>query len=194
VVLALLLLVGAACLARASGGSLTALSTVRLRGTRLVAFAVVAQLLGVGLARLTGVSGFYPAGLVVSALAALAFCARNLRVVGLPLVTTGLVLNALVVVANGSMPVSATAAARAGVSIRQIASGEDPRHSVARAATTWRILGDVIPVPLPVRPEVVSPGDMLVAAGLAELVFLGMRRRPRRDSPNRRDPAAVALS
>ena len=32
----------------------------------------------------------------------------------------------------------------------------------------------MIPVPLPLRPEVVSAGDVLVAAGLGQLVLLGM--------------------
>ena len=37
------------------------------------------------------------------------------------------------------------------------------------------LLGDVVPVLLPLRPEVVSPGDVLVASGLAQLVVVGMR-------------------
>jgi hypothetical protein len=36
-----------------------------------------------------------------------------------------------------------------------------------------------------------SPGDILIAAGLGELVLLGMR--PRRRQPARRNPTAVAL-
>ena len=62
--------------------------------------------------------------------------------------------------------------------------------------TTLRWLGDVIPVPLPVRPEVVSPGDVLIAAGLGEFVLLGMRPRRRPSSPVRRnaDCRSVALT
>jgi hypothetical protein len=127
--LALILLVGAAGIAVASGGSVAALGELRLRGTRLVVFAAIFQLLGGGLARLTNASGFYAAGLALSALAALAFCVRNVRIAGLPLVTLGLVANALVVVVNGTMPVSAAAARRANVPIAAIAAGTDPRHS-----------------------------------------------------------------
>jgi hypothetical protein len=48
---------------------------------------------------------------------------------------------------------------------------------MAGPSTLLRDLGDVIPVPLPVRPEVASPGDVLIVAGLAEFVFIGMRPR-----------------
>lgn len=192
--LALILLVGASGVAVVTGGSVAALSDLPLRGSRLVVFAVIGQLLGIGLASLTNLPGFYPVGLAVSALAALAFCVRNLRLAGVPLVTLGLIANALVVSFNGTMPVSVVAAARANVPIHEIAAGDDARHSIAGSGTTWRELGDVIPVPLPWRPEVVSPGDVLVAAGLGELVLLGMRPRRRRGRPARRTPTAVALS
>lgn len=191
--LALLLVVGATALALATGGSVAGLAKLRFRGSRLVVFAVVAQLLGEALARATNLSGFYAAGLAISALAALAFCARNRRIAGVPLVAVGLLLNAVVVSANGSMPVSAAAAARAGVATGEIVAGDDARHSMAGPGTTWRRLADVIPVPLPLHPEVSSPGDLFVAAGLGELVFLGMRPPRRRATTKRRTPTAVAL-
>ena len=58
-----------------------------------------------------------------------------------------------------------------------VPSRSDARHEIAGIGTRLRWLGDIVPVPLPVRPEVVSPGDVLVAAGLAELVVLGMLGR-----------------
>jgi hypothetical protein len=135
------------------------------------------------LAATTDHSNFYLAGLAVSAAAALVFCLTNLGLPGVPLITLGLVANALVVGLNGAMPVSIFAASRADVSITSIAAGNDPRHTIAGYGVTWRSLGDVIPVPLPVRPEVASPGDILVVAGLGELIVLGMRRR--------RDPVRI---
>jgi hypothetical protein len=196
VALALILLVGAAALALATGGSWSAFAGLPIRGARPVLIAVLAQLLGSGLARLTDLHGFYPVGLAISALAALAFCLRNIRLAGVPLITVGLAVNALVVVVNGAMPVSTDAAARARVSVAPIASGDDIRHSIAGAGTTLRPFGDVIPLPLPWRPEVVSPGDALIAAGLGELVLLGMRRRRAADEPRpaAKAPSAVALS
>jgi hypothetical protein len=203
VALALILVVCAAALAVAFGGTLSRLSELTLRARWLVVVAVLAQLAGGVLAIETNDHGFYPTGLAVSALAALAFCARNARIAGVPLVTLGLLGNALVVTLNGAMPVSEFAAARAGVPIASIAAGGDARHSIADPGTTARWLGDVVPVPLPWHPEVVSPGDALIAAGLGELVLLGMgprRRRTGRSSSGSssdsspREPTAVALS
>jgi hypothetical protein len=197
VALAIIVLVGAAALAVALGGSWTSFATLRVHSVGLVVIAVLAQLLGSGLARLTDMTGFYAAGLAVSALAALGFCLRNLQIAGVPLLTIGLVLNAFVVLLNGAMPVSIVAAARANVGIVDIAAGNDARHEIAGRGTTLRSLGDDIPVPLPLRPEVVSPGDTLIAAGIGELVLLGMR--PRRRAIRSADstasqPAAVALT
>src|SRR5439155_20104550 len=93
---------------------------------------------------------------------------------GITLISVGLLANAVVVAANGAMPVSIDAAYRARVGISAIASGSDARHQIAGTGTQLRWLGDVVPVPLPWRPEVVSAGDVLVAAGLAELVVLAM--------------------
>ncbi|MBV9484754.1 MAG: DUF5317 domain-containing protein [Frankiaceae bacterium] len=194
--LAVILLGGAAVLAGLLGGSWANFSALPIRSSRLVAVAVAAQVLGNLLSRLTGLHGFYPAGLALSALTALVFCARNLTVAGVPLITLGLLSNALVVAINGTMPVSIDAAARANISVAAIAAGDDARHEIAGRNTTLRRLGDVIPLPLPVQPEVVSPGDALIAAGIGELVFLGMRGRRRLSQPDaaRQEPAAVALS
>jgi Family of unknown function (DUF5317) len=191
VALALVVLVGAAGIALLRGGSWNALTTLPLKGRRLIVIAVAAQLVGSALARGTGAHGFYPTGLAISALAALGFCWRNRRIAGVALVTMGLISNALVVLVNGAMPVSISAAARAGVSVSSIAAGNDPRHEIAGPHTTLRALGDIIPVPFPRRPEVDSPGDVLIAAGLGELVLLGMRPRRRHPIEPSQVPAAA---
>jgi hypothetical protein len=175
--LAVLVLAGAGLLGFVLGGSVSSLATLPLRGRGLVVVAVVAQAAGGVAAWAADSSAAYAVGLTASALAALGFCLRNLHVRGVPLVTLGLLLNATVVLANGAMPVSTAAASRAGTSTASIAAGTDPRHVLAGDATTLRALGDIVPVPLPLQPEVASPGDVLVAAGLAELLCLGMRRR-----------------
>ena len=72
------------------------------------------------------------------------------------------------------MPVSRWAAARAGVDLTDITSGADARHVVASAGSSARVLSDIVPVRIPWFPEVVSPGDVLVAAGLALLLVAGL--------------------
>ena len=174
--LAIVVLAAAIGLAAALGGRWHRLAHLQLRSRGLVVAAVVAQAGGA----LIGIAGFgdarkaYVSGLVVSAACALWFCARNLRIPGVALVTAGLAANAAVVALNGAMPVSIVAAYHARVPIGAISAGTDARHEIAGLGTRVRWLGDVIPVPLPLRPEVVSAGDVLVAAGLAELVVLGM--------------------
>ncbi len=170
--LALLVLLGALCIGWAARGSLTALGDLSLRDAWLVVVALVVQLLG-GL--VGGVA--YPLGLAVSALMVLRFLTRNRGVRGTGLVGVGLLLNALVVGANGAMPVSVHASGQAGVTTQAILAGDDPRHELSGPDTLFPWLADVVPVALPWRPEVVSAGDVLITAGLGQLVVVGMTRR-----------------
>jgi hypothetical protein len=179
VTLVALVVVGAAIIAVISGGRWHAFTHQLLRAPGYVVVAVAAQVLGAVLADHTSADWVYPTGLALSAASALIFCIANLRVDGVPLVALGLVLNAVVVARNGAMPVSIAAASRAGVSTLTVATGNDPRHTIAGRGSKWRALGDVIPVPLPVAPEVVSAGDVLVAAGLGEFILVTSRRRRR---------------
>ncbi len=156
------------------GGNLSRLSALRMQSWPLLAGAAAAQLAG-------GLAGrsLYAVGLALSAALALAFFVRNRRLPGIPLVAAGLLLNAVVVAANGgAMPVSAGAGARAGVALDVVAAGLDPRHVLADGSTALSGLGDVVPVALPLHREVASIGDLLVAAGLALLVVAAMRRDP----------------
>jgi hypothetical protein len=118
----------------------------------------------------------YPGSLLVSAAFALLFTVRNRRVPGLPLAALGLLLNALVVVSNGAMPVEEQAAVRAGLS--DPALSPDPRHEIAGAQTQLRMLGDRIAVPIPGHREIDSLGDLTLAAGAGLFSFeLTYRRR-----------------
>ncbi len=171
-------LLAALVLGRLRGGRLARLGALPLRSRRLVLVALLVQAAGA----LAG-GAAYPVGLAVSALLALAFLGRNRGLPGGVLLALGLLLNAVVVGVNGAMPVSRHAAARAGLPDVDLVLLGDPRHAPADAGTRLRPLGDVVPVPLPWRPEVVSPGDVAVAAGLGELVVLAMLGSGRRGGP-----------
>lgn len=172
---ALVALLGALALGWGRGGSLDRLGHLPLRCKRLVLGALLVQLLGA----LAG-GWRYPAGLALSVALVAAFLALNRGARGTGLVAAGLLLNAVVVVANGAMPVSGAAMGRARLSTQDIVSGADPRHELVGPGTRLGLLGDRIPCYLPGHAEIVSPGDVLVAAGLAELVVVGMGARPRR--------------
>lgn len=175
VVFAVVVLLVALVVGYGAGGSLERLGSLSLRNGRLVVAAVVVQLGG----GLVG-GAAYPLGLAVSAALVAVFLAYNRGVRGTGLVALGLLANALVVGLNGAMPVSRDASGRAGITTQDILSGADPRHELSGPGTRLALIGDVIPVLLPVHPEVVSVGDVLVAAGLAQLLVVGMTRRPRR--------------
>lgn len=172
VLLAVLALVVALGIGWAAGGRFEQLGHLPLRRGWLVVVGVGLQLLGA-----YGGGRLYGAGLALSATAVAVFLLANRAVQGVALVALGLLSNAVVVLANGAMPVSAHAATRAGVGLQDLLAEADPRHELADSTTALRPLSDVVPVALPVHPEVVSPGDVLVAAGLAQLVVVGMRRR-----------------
>lgn len=172
---ALTVLLGALVLGWGRGGSLDRLGHLPLRYKRLVVVALVVQVLG-------GVAGGwrYPAGLAVSAALVGVFLALNRGIQGTGLVALGLLLNALVVGVNGAMPVSGDAMGRARLTTQDILSGADPRHELIDSSTHLSLIADRIPFYFPRHPEIVSTGDVLVAAGLAELVVLGMGSSPRR--------------
>lgn len=115
--------------------------------------------------------------LLLSGLLVALFLAGNRHVAGVPLVAAGLLLNALVVGMNLAMPVSTTAAARAGIGPHDLRLGDDPLHEAAGPGTRLRRLGDTVPLALPWRPQVVSPGDVLVAAGVGLLLVAGAPRK-----------------
>lgn len=176
----LIVVVAAIALGYARGGSLTRLSNLQLPAWPLVFAALAVQALA-GAAAASGVlpaRPTYTGGLLVSALLVTAFMVRNRHLRGVPLIAAGFVLNAVVVTANGAMPVSLWAAQRAGLDPVAVALERDPRHEAATSRTRLRSLADVIPVPLPVdrARSVVSIGDLVLAAGIGVLVANAMVR------------------
>lgn len=181
--LAVLVLLLALAVGAALGGRVSGLSRLPMRHLPWLGAAFACQLAG---ALATDVTPHQLALLASAALAA-RFAAGNLHMAGVPLAAAGLLLNALVMAVNGGMPVSEHAAARAGVPLERpseagrLTAGPDTRLD-------W--FAESLPVPLPLRPEVDSPGDLLVAAGVGLLVVDGMLRDR---GPRRLPPIPTAL-
>lgn len=169
---------------RALGGRLVGLTRLGVRWAALLVVAAAAQLAHAILA--PGSQLAYLAALLVTTVLAGAFIGANIGVPGVPLIGLGLLLNGAVIAANGAMPVSVDALRAAGVS--WLTAIGDARHVLVGPSTRLSWLGDVIPVANPLHREVVSVGDLLVAAGLGLLIVTGMleARSARRGAPARR--------
>jgi uncharacterized protein DUF5317 len=121
----------------------------------------------------------------------LAFAVRNWRIAGVPMIVVGLLLNGMVVTANGGMPVSrgALEASGQGEVLHLLLEDEGAKHHLLDDDDVLTPLGDVIAVPAPVG-QVVSVGDVFVYAGLVWLILAVMRgrtdgldRRPEQEEP-----------
>lgn len=172
--LILLAMVGAVLVGWACGGRTARLAGAPVRGWRLLAtclalLTVQALVVTFGAVEASTTPRWF-AVLLAGALAAL-FCVLNHGMPGLGLAGLGLGLNLLVVGLNGAMPVSAHALARAGATLP---GALGVAHIVADQQTVLRPLGEVVPVPLPGRPEVDSVGNLLLAAGAAQFLLTGM--------------------
>jgi hypothetical protein len=164
------------------GGSLRRLEATSLRRGWLLGAAVLAQLVGAFVA--TGTA--YGVILVLSLVLAVGFLVSNRSLAGRVLLGVGLGLNAVVILANGAMPVELPAAASAGVQTGPLAS--DPRHTLGGPGTHLAVLDDRISLALPWQPQVLSVGDVLVASGAALMVAQAMRRRVGSPPPVRPAP------
>lgn len=109
----------------------------------------------------------------------------NREKAGLPLAFVGILLNAVAIVTNGGfMPVWEPSMVAAGLTPGEFASafhrivaaesGGIPGDFLAQAGP----LGDIIPVPIPFIRNVVSIGDLFLAAGLAFFLFATTVRNP----------------
>lgn len=189
--LTLLVMLGALVAGRVAGGP-GRVHPFRFEGLALVGVAFAVQLTEPLVARYVAYS--YPLALAVSATLMLQFAARNRHVPGVALAGLGVLLNALVVIGNGAMPVSERAAARAGISVESLALDADPRHERLDGGTRLRLLADVIPVPIPGHREVDSAGDVALAGGVGLLVFATMTRRRGVFAPSVRARAGTSSS
>ena len=176
---AVLALVAGLVAAVAAGGRPRNIPAERLRWPTLTLVAVALY----WAPSLLGAASSVAVALILCSYAALlAFALANLRLTGMAVVALGLGLNALVIAANDGMPVDPRAVVSTG-----LARPDDLEAIELGAGRQWQepddrlaVLGDVVPVA--VLDEVVSFGDLVLAAGLANVGFRLLRPTRRRSS------------
>jgi hypothetical protein len=113
---------------------------------------------------------------VASYVALVAFAAANLRHVGMGVALVGLSLNTLVILVNGGMPVRPGAVAAVGLDPAQLDAADlGAKRHLEGPDDQLAFLGDVLPL-RPLR-EVVSVGDVVLAGGVAIVLFRLLRPR-----------------
>lgn len=172
----LAVLVVAVALSYARGGRLGHLGETRLRWSWLLFVGLGAQAaVNLGVQREVLVDASTPgvALLVASQLLVLAWLVLNRHLKGVLVIATGLAMNAVVVAANGAMPVDPEAIQAIGA---HPASLDPGTHTLLAPDTHLPWLADIWAVP-PLR-SIISVGDVVLAVGLLPLVHGLMTRRP----------------
>ena len=168
----------AAVVALLRGGSLKALADTHFNHVWILFIGLGAQL-GAEIWTPTWLGGDTGTIVIIgSNLAVVAFLWLNRTHPGLGLVALGLLLNVVVISLNGAMPVSAAAARTSGVPVSSIT--KDIEHELLDDDTILPWLTDVLAIPR--VPGVFSVGDVVLAIGVARLVYLRTtsNKRPRR--------------
>jgi hypothetical protein len=177
VLLALVPLVLGIAVGLIRGGRFENISGAQFRRPWLVFAGLILQVAAQALARSIPALQHAPAGpvvLMISYAFLIAFVVLNLRYPGTLLIGLGLLLNLTVILANGAMPVSLSAARAAGAaSLPGLQTGV--KHHVMGHGTHLDVLGDIIPVP---QIGIVSIGDIVLAAGIFLLVQRLVSYRP----------------
>lgn len=178
------------------GGRLSRLAEAPLRATWLLLVGLGLQV-AVDVAASQGVlGGAGPAGwllLLASQLLVLGWIVANHHLPGTVLIALGLALNAVVIAANGAMPVAPSAMAALGVDPGVVPAG---KHTLLTEGTRLPWLADIFPLPL--LRSVISVGDIVLAAGLIPLTHALMTFRPveerrRARSASRADTAGTEI-
>ena len=147
-----------------TGGRLSRLADLRLRGLWIPAPALAAQVVITTLAP-DGHSTLHAAVHIATYALLGVFLWANRRLPGVPLMAIGTLMNSLAIVLNGGVMPSAAAAERiAGL---KAAAGFHNSAQLAHPVLLW--LGDIIPWPGPL-PNVLSVGDCLIYAGTVVLL------------------------
>lgn len=172
----LLVLVLAVAVSYARGGRLTRVAAAPLHAPWLLFLGVGLQV-AVDLLAVRGVLGDAGtlgwSGLLLSQLLVVGFLAVNWHLPGIVLVAGGLLLNAVVIAANGAMPVDPAAIRALGLDGATVPPG---KHTLMTPDTHLPWLADIWALP-PLR-SIISVGDVVIAAGLLPVTHALMTHRP----------------
>ena len=143
-----------------------------IRGVGLLVGGLLLQVL----ATLINLGGAANLAILGSYALLVAFAVVNVRLVGMAIVTVGLAANFGVIAVNSGMPVRAQSIVSAGATPSEVPHLHygSKRH-LERPSDRLTFLADVVPV----RPlhEVVSFGDLVMAVGVADVIFHLLQRR-----------------
>lgn len=152
----------------AAGGRV---ANVKRRGLELVTLLVASVLLQAAAELLDVGDRAGLAMVLVSYVGLAAFALANIKLVGMPIVMVGLLCNLAVITANSGMPVRDDAIVAADAAERDELATLDfgAKRHLESDDDVLAVLGDIIPV----RPtqEVVSFGDLILAVGVADVIF-----------------------
>jgi len=165
--IALVVAIVAVVVALLQGGSLERLADTKFRAVPLLLLGLALQIVFGFWSPSWMTDGLGLAVLIVSNVLVLAWLIVNRSLPGLLIAAAGLLMNLVVISANGAMPVSADAVRTAGGETLEI-SEEGLKHEVLDDDTRLGFLGDIIPLP---ALGIWSVGDLVLAAGLALLAY-----------------------
>lgn len=183
----------------ALGGSLRILSETRIRWWPLALVGIALQALPVVTAPRPGDQGLGFWLLLLSYGLLVTFGLANARKPGFLVVVLGLVLNGVVIAANGGMPVTEGALRRAAgeryaEALRDLEVRGGAKHRLARPGDVLLPLADVIAIGPPIR-GIYSAGDLIAYGGVFLALAAATKGPPGRHRVRRRPrwgrPAAV---
>lgn len=182
----LAIVVVAVAVSYARGGRLGALADAPIRAPWLLFLGLGAQLgvdLAAGRGYLADAGGPGLAILVVSQMLVVGWLLLHRHLAGVWLVALGLALNAVVIAANGAMPVDPAAVRALGLGELEVPVG---KHTLLTDDTRLPWLADILPLP-PLR-SIVSVGDLVIAVGLLPLTHALMTWGRGEDDDSRSGP------
>ncbi|MHB0975742.1 MAG: DUF5317 domain-containing protein [Candidatus Aquicultorales bacterium] len=165
---------------RCFGGSLRNAASLRIKHAWLPLAAIVLQIaLFNGTAFSSSMEPTVKAGLhILSYLPIVAFCFINRRIVGIPLIAAGMLLNLIAIAGNGGfMPTTYEALASAGLDPEGRRTEAGAYNNAAGPESRFLVLGDIFAIPegLPLS-NVFSIGDVVIALGGCVLTVYAMTK------------------